>query len=505
MGPSDNRIRSIAILGGGTAGWMAAASLTRTLSRQHGTVHLIESPEIGTVGVGEATIPPLIAFNRLLEIDENDFMRKTQATIKLGIQFRDWTRLGHSYFHLFGRLGLTIDLIAFHHYWLKLRALGDETEIDAYSIPHFAATHGKFARPPADPRSPLSSMQYAFHMDASLYARYLRNYAEARGAVRLERKVVDVELRGEDGFIKALVFEGGDRLEADFFVDCSGFRGRLIEQALQTGYEDWSHWLPCNRAVAVPCESTGDPTPHTIATARTAGWQWRIPLQHRIGNGYVYCSNFLSDDEAASTLLGNLDGKATAEPKFLGWTTGRRKKFWNKNCLALGLASGFLEPVESTSIHLIQAGLGKLFSLFPDKTFNPLDIAEYNRVITAGYERVRDFIILHYCLTERDDAPLWRYTKAMPIPDMLRYKMDIFRSSGRAVVFDHELFPEHSWVSVMLGQGIVPERYDPLVDFMDETELKQRVAFLKAEIRKAGESLPSHRDFIARNCRADAL
>ena len=500
---TDNRICRIAILGGGTAGWMAAASLARPLGRGRCAIQLVESPEIGTVGVGEATIPPIIAFNRMLEIDENDFMRKTQATVKLGIKFQDWWRRGHAYFHLFGRLGIDIENIPFHNYWLRLAQLGDDTDISAFSLPHMAATNGKFERPSQHSPWPQSSMRYAFHLDASLYALYLRRYAESRGVERLERKVVDVELRSDDGFISALVLEDGGRVEADFFIDCSGFRSRLIGQALEVGFEDWSHWLPCDRAVSVPCESEGDPIPYTIATARAAGWQWRIPLQHRIGNGYVYSSRFVSDDQAAAELLANLDGKAVAEPRLLRWTTGRRKKFWSKNCIALGLASGFLEPVESTSIHLVQAGLSKLLSVFPDRTFNPLDIDEYNRATITGFERIRDFLIAHYYLTERDDAPLWNYTKSMPIPDMLRHKIEVFRRCGRAVIVDDELFEEHSWVSLLLGQGVRPEQHNPLVDFVDEKEMLEGMALLKRQISEAALSLPSHREFIARHCRAD--
>src|SRR5258708_294861 len=394
--PSSHRVREIAIVGGGTAGWMAAAILGRRIIPGGVGIRVIESPEIGIIGVGEATIPPIRLFNQALGIDEDEFLRKTRGTIKLGIEFKDWQGPGHRYFHPFGVYGANPEQVSIHQDWLRLRELGDKTSLEEFSLNSVAARIGRIPAAGAseDPLSPVFG--YAFHFDASLYAEYLRGYALARGVVRLERKIVRVDLRSADGFIRALQLDDGQQVEADLFIDCSGFRGLLIEQALKTGYEDWSRWLPCDRAAAVPCESASPLTPFTRSTARSAGWQWRIPLQHRIGNGYVYCSRCISVDQAAPTLLTNLIRQPRAEPRLLRFTTGRRKKFWNKNCIALGLASGFLEPLESTSIHLIQKGLTHLLNFFPDRNCAPVVAEEFNRLAIKEYERIRDFIILHY-------------------------------------------------------------------------------------------------------------
>ena len=498
----DNRIRSILIVGGGTAGWMAAATLARVLKNGYSKITVVESPDIGTIGVGEATIPPIRAFNALLGLDENDVIRKTQGTFKLGIEFRDWAKLGHRYFHPFGKYGKPIGQVSLHHHWLRLRAAGSEESLADYSLSATAARLGKFIRPVEDPQLILSSLSYALQFDASLYGQYLREYAQARGVVRMERKIVNVELRSEDGFIRALQLDDGQQVEADLFIDCSGFRGLLIEQALKTGYEDWTHWLPCDRAVAVPCESAGALTPFTRSTAREAGWQWRIPLQHRIGNGYVYCSRFISDDEAAAMLLANLDGKAAAEPRFIRFTTGRRKKFWNKNCIALGLASGFVEPLESTSIHMIQSGVTQLAAIFPDRSFDPCDAEQYNQLQIDEYDKVRDFIILHYKATTRDDSALWQYCANMPAPESLNYRMNLFRSTGRIAFDDRELFTEPNWLSVFIGQGIWPRRYDPLADINPLDATRSQMQRLKVLIRQTAEAMPAHSAFIAEYCRA---
>jgi tryptophan 7-halogenase len=500
----DDRIRSIVVIGGGTAGWMAAAILARRLAA-FVTIHVIESPEIGTIGVGEATIPPIRLFNTALGINESEFLSKTQGTIKLGIEFKNWSRLGREYFHPFGVYGTSIEQISLHQDWLRLRALGDTTSFEEYSFNTVAARLGRVSMGARSEQSLASVFAYAYHFDASLYAEYLRNYALARGVVRIERKIVNVELRAEDGFIRAVQLEGGLKVEADLFIDCSGFRGLLIEGALKTGYEDWTQWLPCDRAVAVPCESAGELTPFTRSTAREAGWQWRIPLQHRIGNGYVYCSRFISDEQAAATLMANLDGKALAEPRFLRFATGRRKKFWNKNCIALGLASGFLEPLESTSIHLIQSGITQLAAIFPDRGFDPNDAQQYNRLQIEEIEKVRDFIVLHYKATSRDDSPLWQYCAKMSVPEALDYRTDLFRSSGRVAFEDRELFVEPNWLSVFVGQGISPKRYDPLADIISIDSARSELLRLKALIRQTAEAMPTHAGFIAEHCKAESV
>ena len=501
---TPNPIRKVLIVGGGTAGWMTAAALSKVLTNVQ--ITLVESDAIATVGVGEATIPPITTFNQLLGIDEAAFMKATKASFKLAIEFVDWTRPGSRYLHPFGSFGLDIEAIKFHQFWLKAQAMGwlegSGQPLDDFNLSATAARMGKFMLPSKDPGQVLSSLKYAFHFDAGLYARFLRTFSEARGVIRQEGRVVDVALRGEDGFIRSVTLDGGLEIEADLFIDCSGFRGLLIHQALDTPFEDWSHWLPNDRAVAMPCQTGGDGlTPYTRATADTAGWRWRIPLQHRTGNGYVYSSNHISDDEAETRLRATLDGPALAEPNFIKFRAGRRKQIWVKNCVAVGLASGFLEPLESTSIHMIQAGITKLLALFPDRGFDPVEIAEYNRLTILQTELIRDFIILHFKANERTE-PYWKQAREMAIPESLQRKIDLFAARGRLFQSDYDLFAEPSWVAVLLGQNIRPRGYDPLVDSLDEQLVRSQMQRLAALVRQTAQALPTHEAFIARYCAA---
>ena len=498
---NERSIRHVAVVGGGTAGWMTAAALANML-RAGCRVTLVESEAIGTVGVGEATIPPLKLFNAQLGIDENDFMRAVQGSFKLGIEFVDWARKGHRYMHPFGQFGADFDTVPVHQYWLKARSEGDETPLDDYSLASVAAYRGRFQRPSRDPRLVQSTFDYAYHLDAGLYARFLRDYAEARGVDRVEGRIAEVLQDGEQGLITGVRLDDGRQVDADFFVDCTGFRGLLIEGALQAGYEDWTHWLPCDRAVAVPCSSGGEFTPYTRSTAHEAGWQWRIPLQHRTGNGHVYCSRFIDDDTAAETLLNNLDGKALADPLFLQFNAGRRKTFWKHNCVAIGLAAGFMEPLESTSIHLIHSSINRLLALFPDRDLDPLAIGEFNRITAEEYERVRDFLILHYHVNQRTDAELWRYCANMQIPDTLQYKIDHFRRSGRLVSTGPELFQNANWLAVQVGQLNLPERYDPIVD-QRGIDWRPRLDSLRRVIGEAANAMPTHGKYVRKNCRAE--
>jgi len=499
------RVKRVLIVGGGTAGWMAASFLSQALGKGI-RIEVVESDEISTVGVGEATIPPINNFNTALGIDEDEFVKATQASFKLGIQFKNWGALGDTYIHGFGSMGHTTGVVDFHHYWLKMFQEGKVDRTDDYSINLLACEKNKFLRATDKyPNSPLADIGHAFHFDAGLYARFLRGYSEQHGVVRTEGKITSVQQHPESGFLTSVTLESGAVIEADLFVDCSGFRGLLIEQTLKTGYHDWSHWLPVNRAMAVPCESVSPLTPYTRSTARGAGWQWRIPLQNRIGNGHVYCSEYISDDEAASVLLANLDGKALADPRPLRFTTGMRKQFWNKNVVAIGLSSGFMEPLESTSIHLIQKGISRLVSFFPDKGFEQADIDEFNRQSRVEFEQIRDFIILHYTATTRDDTPFWNYVRTMPIPDTLRQKIDLFKSNGRLFRINNELFTEVSWFEVMFGQGIRPKGYHPLVDAKPAELIERMVADVKRVMHGVVDLMPTHEAFIAQNCKAEPL
>ena len=499
---TDQRIRSIAIVGGGTAGWMTAASLAKFLKNLNCRLRLVESEQIGTIGVGEATIPPIMEFIRALGIDEDEIIRKTKATFKLGIEFRDWTRAGHSYMHPFGATGFEMEGVPFSAYWMKMLQQGRASRLEDYSIQAAAAFRGRFMRPIRAPTTPLETITYALHLDAGLFAAYLRSYAEALGVIRTEGKLRQVSLRPEDGHIESLSLESGERIEADLYIDCTGFRGLLIEEALGTGYENWTRWLPCDRAAAVPCERTGPLSSHTICTARQAGWQWRIPLQHRVGNGYVYCSAFISDAQAQAELLSNLEGAAMASPLPLRFTTGRRKLFWNRNCVAIGLAAGFLEPLESTSIHMIQRGIAMLLKLFPDRNLKAADTALYNRTLAFEFERIRDFLVLHYSRTEREEGELWRYCRHMDLPDSLRERMALFQSYGRIIREDNELFTVQSWLYIFAGQNLLPGSYDPMADTLDSQAVQSNLDDIRAVVARCAEAMPMHQEFINAHCAA---
>ncbi|WP_374528498.1 tryptophan halogenase family protein [Novosphingobium sp.] len=497
-------LRRILILGGGSSGWMTAALLARLFQGMY-DVTLVESEEIGTIGVGEATIPAIKKYVDLLGLDENEFIARTQASFKLGIQFENWWQQGDKYIHGFGVIGQDWEWLRCHHYWLKARELGRAEDFAAYSINTAAALENKFVR--AQPNmgdSPLSQIAHAYHMDASLFARFLSAYAQERGVRRVEGRMVDVALRAEDGFIQSVTLADGQVLEADLFIDCSGFRGLLIEGALQTGFEDWSHWLPCDSALALPCARSENFTPYTRSIAHGSGWQWRIPLQHRTGNGHVYAKDFISDDEAAAILTGNVDGAAMADPLQVRFKAGKRRKLWNRNCVAVGLAGGFLEPLESTSLHLVQSGIIRLIRLFPDLTFDPANIAEFNRQSDFEYERIRDFIILHYKATARDDTPFWNYCRNMDVPDTLQCKIDLWMANGRIFREDEELFAEESWIQVFIGQGLIPRAYDPQVNLKSDVQLTQYLSNIAAVIGKCVKVMPTHAEYVAKTCPAAA-
>ncbi len=499
-------IENIVIVGGGTAGWMAAAALSRLKGDRPLNITLVESEAIGTVGVGEATIPPFVEFNNLLGIDEAELMAAAQATFKLGIQFMNWGKQGDSYIHPFGAYGYSMGGISFLQVWHKVREWGDKRPLQVFNLETMAAYFGKFARTQDYARDDLPPINYAYHLDASRYAAFMRKYAEERGVVRQEGKVADVALEPETGFVTSVKLESGQVIEGDLFVDCSGFRGLLIEQALETGYEDWTHWLPCDRAVALPCnrDDGAPPPPFTMAIAHSAGWQWRIPLQHRTGNGHVYCSQYMSDDEAHSILTSNMPGKPTADPNFLRFRTGRRKKFWNKNVVALGLAGGFMEPLESTSIHLINTGVNKLIAMLSLDGITPAMESTYNRLTTKEYEKIRDFLILHYNATERTDSEFWNYCRTMDVPDTLTEKIEIFRANGQVFREEDELFTETSWAAVMMGQGIAMDGHNPIADTFDKQALHKELGEMENSIRHVVQTMPGHGDYVAKYCPAPA-
>ena len=499
-------IERIVIVGGGTAGWMAAAVLSRIKAGREVEITLIESEAIGTVGVGEATIPPFVDFNKLLEIDERELLAATQGTFKIGIQFSNWGRQGDSYLHPFGNYGYEMGGIAFHQVWRRLKQEGDKRPLQVFNLETMAAYFGKFARTADYQRDDLPPMNYAYHIDATRYAKFLRGYAEQRGVVRREGRVADVTLDGESGFVASVTMDDGEVVPGDLFVDCSGFRGLLIEQALETGYEDWTQWLPCDRAVALPCDRDdgGEPPPFTKATAHSAGWQWQVPLQHRNGNGHVYCSEFMADDEAHDILVANMAGKPTADPNFLRFKTGRRKKFWNRNVVALGLAAGFMEPLESTSIHLINTGINKLVSVLSLDGVTKAQEEAFNRLTVKEYARIRDFLVLHYKATSRTDSEFWNHCRTMDVPDSLAEKIELFRMNGQIFREEDELFTETSWAAVMMGQGITMGGNNPVADALPLDTVLGEIDEIEKSIRHLVGVMPSHGAYVQKYCAAPA-
>ena len=498
----DQAIRKIVIVGGGTAGWMAAAAFSALLERDSVEIVLIESDEIGTVGVGEATIPPLIAYNKMVGIAEDEFLAAAQGTFKLGIEFVDWGAKGERYFHPFGPHGQDLRGVHFHQLYLRESKRRTLPDIREWSMSSVAAALGKFARPGPDARLPLSQLAYAFHFDAGLYAKFLRAHAERAGVQRLEGKIVDVTLDSGSGHVRSVTLADGRTIEGELFIDCSGFRGLLIEEKLNTGYDDWSRWLPCDRAAAVPTRLAGPPDPFTRSTARTSGWQWRIPLQHRMGNGLVYSSAHLERNQAEELLLANLEAETLAPPRHLSFTAGRRRLAWNANVVSLGLSSGFVEPLESTSIHLVQSGIAKLLALFPDRRFDPVERDEYNRQMQDVFEDVRDFVILHYKATRRDDSEFWNYCRTMDVPDSLARRLELWRAKGRLFREGCELFGTASWVAVLLGQGIVPEEQEPAAGAIAPEVLSDALDKMYLSYRHMAEHMPTHSEFIAKACPA---
>lgn len=504
MPEPQSAIRNIVIVGGGSAGWMTAAALSSLLPPQAVQITLIESEQIGTIGVGEATIPDVINFNAMLGISEQDFLRATNGTFKLGIEFVNWGRIGEAYFHPFGPHGVDMQGIDFHQFWMRYRQSNPTSEIETFSLSAVAAKQFKFAMPQNDPRSVLSQLRYAYHFDATAYARFLRAYAEERGAKRIEGKIIDSTLVGDTGFVESVTLESGETIQGDLFFDCSGFRALLLGQKLGVAFKDWSHWLPCDTAQTIACERTGPLLPYTKSTAKTAGWQWRIPTQHRTGNGHIYASDMISDAAAIESLLGDLDGAAKGEPRRIKFRTGHREKFWEKNCIAVGLSGGFLEPLESTSLFLIQEGISKFISLFPSADMPDTVRDEYNRQLQKKFEQVRDFIILHYKATQRDDTEFWNYCRNMSIPDSLTQKMELFQEAGRIFRYEDELFTRPSWVAVMVGQNLMPRTVDPIVDSLNEQEIARSLGSMQSAMMAASQKMETHESFLKKYAWATA-
>ena len=493
-----SQLKNIVIVGGGSAGWMTAAALSSLLSPENVTVTLIESDQIGTVGVGEATIPDMLNFNAMLGIPEAEFLKATNGTFKLGIEFIDWGRKGESYIHPFGNIGVDMQGIDFHQYWLHAKSSGNKTPLQDYSICAVAGQRHKFTLPDANPRSVLSHLRYAYHIDATLYAKYLRNFAEKRGVKRLEGKVINSNLNPNSGDITGLKMDSGEVIKGDFFFDCTGFRALLTNGALNVPFTDWSHWLPCDTAQTIASKRKGPLLPYTKATAKSAGWQWRIPTQHRTGNGHIYSSQYMDDDEAIDSLIAGLDSDPIGEPRKIKFKTGYRDTLWNKNCIAIGLSAGFLEPLESTSLFLIQQGISRFITLFPTTNISPLVRHEYNKQMRKEFHQVRDFIILHYVATQRDDSPFWNDCRNMSIPDRLKQKIDLFQEAGRVFRYDDELFSKPSWVAVCLGQNIIPKINDPIVSSLPSDQVNHSLNSMHKAMVQAAEKMTTHEEFLKR-------
>lgn len=497
-GSGDGAIRSIVVVGGGTAGWMSASYLARRLSHLPVAITVVDSAQLGTVGVGEATVPAIRDFFAAIELGEPDVLRATEGTIKYGIRFVDWAKQGHQFFHPFGLYGVPARGVPFHQYWLKLRAGGDDRPLADYCLCTQLAERGLFLPPPDRPTNDLGVFNFAVHFDASKFAALLKSLSLANGVRHVDARINGVERDGADGRLIAVLLDGGGRIEADLWIDCSGFRSLLLGEALEVPYVDWRRWLPCDRAIAMPCRSAGPHKPMTTATAQPAGWRWHIPLQHRVGNGHVYCSEFMEDDEAERLLRDGLEGEPLAEPNRLRFTTGHRERFWDRNVVAIGLSSGFLEPLESTSITLIQSGLERFVQLFPDRGFDPRLAAAYNRQSTLEFERIRDFLLLHYWANRRQGEPFWNRMREIDLPDALQGKLDAWRAGGEFVRYEWDTFQDPSWLSMYAGFGDLPARHSPLADQFGERELRDTFDRMRAAIDATLRHAEPHNAFLQR-------
>lgn len=492
-----NKIQNVVIVGGGTAGWVTAALMIKVLDKTL-NITLVESDKIGTIGVGEATIPPIIPFNNALGLDEKAFLKATKGTLKLGIEFENWKQKGDKYMHAFGGVGKNFPFCDFYHFWVKSQQLGYESEFGDFSLNYQASKDNKFAKLKRIEGTNLPGIEYAYHFDAGLYAKFLRDFCEPLGVKRVEGIINHVQVDDENGYVENVTLEDGTEISGDLFIDCTGLKALLIEETLSTGYDDWSHWLPCDRAMAVPCEATSPILPYTRSIAHDAGWQWRIPLQHRTGNGIVYSSKHMSDEEAQNVLMSNIDGKPLGEPKVIPFRTGRRRKQWNKNVVAIGLSSGFFEPLESTNIHLIQTAATRLLKFFPHHGIKDEEVNEFNRQSLIESERMRDFIILHYKQNQRDDTAFWRACQRMDVPESLSQKMALFEQTGKIFREQDELFTEIAWQQVMIGQGLIPKDHHPLVDSLSSEQITELMDNLKVIIKRSVKNMTSHDEFLSK-------